>query len=231
MRVLSLVPVTTPDIAGGRRLYGLDDLSDEDCLNVMRHQCRESSTAGDEALGPHLRRISGMAWAVLDDDRPSIAALSARTRDDEPALLAAVLEALAGSDRFVVGSRACLDLIRVRALLHGVPGPVVAEGWPAGEVVDLAGILSGVDLRDFIALAGLPGVGDGLDAQARAEVEALGQLLLERRLALLEGRSTAAEHRRCCRGLNAWLAADDRPHLRAYAREWTGREFVGGQHG
>ncbi len=227
MRVLSLRSLTVPDVEGGRRLYGLDDLSDEDCLNVMRHQCRESAHPGDEALGPHLRRISGMAWAVLDEDeRPSLTALSAGTRQDEPALLAAVFEAVDGIDRLVVRSQRCLDLVRVRALLHGIPGP--GAGWPAGEVVDLAGPLGGVPYREFMSLAGLPGVGDGLDAVAWAEVEAIGQLLVERRLALLEGRSTAAGHARLGRAFRSWLAADDRPHLRALAGAWPGDGPEGG---
>ena len=231
MRVLSLVPVTVPDIAGGRRLYGLDGLSDEDCLNVMRHQCRGSATAGDGALGPHLRRLSGVAWSLFDGERISVGAVSAGTRDEEPGLLSTLLGLLAGCDRLVVGSRDCLDLVRVRALLHGVPGPTVAEDWPVGEVVDLTGILSGVEQRDFLVLAGLPGIDDGLDARVRAEVEALGQSLLERRLALLEGRWTVAEQRRCLQTLNASLVDEARPHLRAFVQKWADRDSGAGRHG
>ncbi len=190
MRILSLVVDAAPDVETGRRLYDLDGLSDEDCLNVMSHRRRQTHGGEDGPLPWHLRRVVGLTWAVLDGDGLAVESIPPERGRSEVSLLSGLFERLVSVERLVVCTqrRPGLDLLRGRALVRAVAAPA----WPPCDCLDLSGPLGDVPCDEAAFAMGLPAIGAG----PGPEREALCQLAIERRIALLEGRTTVAEHRR-----------------------------------
>src|SRR5215469_4809860 len=67
MNVLAFDIETIPDLEGGRRLYGLEGLSDEDVGRAML-QKRRQETGGSEFLPLHLHRVAAISITMRNQD-------------------------------------------------------------------------------------------------------------------------------------------------------------------
>ena len=61
---------TIPDVASGRRLYGLRDLDDKEVANVMFNKRRQET--GGEFLRLHLHRIVAISVVLRSRDKLSV---------------------------------------------------------------------------------------------------------------------------------------------------------------
>ncbi|MCA1852237.1 MAG: 3'-5' exonuclease, partial [Beggiatoa sp.] len=69
MNVLVFDIETVPDVDGGRRLYGLGDLGDDEVAHVM-HAKRCQETGGkNEFLRHHLQRVVAISLVLRTDSR------------------------------------------------------------------------------------------------------------------------------------------------------------------
>jgi 3'-5' exonuclease len=122
---------TIPDVASGRRLYGLDGLSDADIASIMFHK-RRQETGEHEFLRLHLHRIVAISAVLRSGD--AIKAWSLGEPDADEAEL--VRRFYDGIDRFTPdlvswnGSGFDLPVLHYRALLHGIAAP---RYWDTGD--------------------------------------------------------------------------------------------------
>jgi predicted PolB exonuclease-like 3'-5' exonuclease len=120
---------TIPDVASGRCLYDLGDLSDEDAGKAML-SLRQQQT-GTEFLPLHLQRICAISVVLRHADRVKVWSLG-EPQAGEPELVRRFFD---GIDRFspaLVSWNGCgfdLPVLHYRALLHGVPAP---RYWDTG---------------------------------------------------------------------------------------------------
>ncbi|MGH8397567.1 MAG: 3'-5' exonuclease [Gammaproteobacteria bacterium] len=178
MNILAFDIETIPDVEAGRRLYGLQGLSDEDTARAMFQQ-RRQETGGSEFLPLHLHRVAAIAIALRSGDDFKLWSLGA-PEAGEAELIARFYE---GLDKFTPdlvswnGGGFDLPVLNYRALCHGIAAP---RYWETGETetsfrynnylsrfhwrhIDLMDVLAGFQLRaaaplDEIAqLCGLPG--------------------------------------------------------------------------
>lgn len=168
---------TVPDVAAGRRMNALEDLSDAHVAEIMFQKQRQAS--GSEFLRHHLHRIVAISVALRSGDRFKIWSLG--TEDStERELIERFFD---GVDRYSPtlvswnGGGFDLPVIHYRSLLHGVPAP---RYWETGDDdtsfrwnnylnrfharhTDLMDVLSGYQMRavapldEIATLLGLPG--------------------------------------------------------------------------
>ncbi|HXH04383.1 MAG TPA: 3'-5' exonuclease [Candidatus Competibacteraceae bacterium] len=177
MNVLVFDIETVPDVASGRRLYGLSGLDDAQVAEIMFHKRRQE--AGHEFLRPHLQRIVTIAVAMRRGESFKLAALG-EPGADEAELVRQFFQILDKSTPTLVswnGGGFDLPVLHYRALLHGIQAP---RYWETGEEdpafrynnylsrfhwrhVDLMDVLSGYQARavapldEIATLLGLPG--------------------------------------------------------------------------
>jgi predicted PolB exonuclease-like 3'-5' exonuclease len=131
MSVLVFDIETVPDVDGGRRLYGLEGLGDEDTAKVM-FQKRRQETGGSEFLRLHLQRIVAISAVLRTADRFRVWSLG-EIEAGEKELLERFFD---GIERFTPtlvswnGSGFDLPVIHYRSLLHGVAG---IRYWETGD--------------------------------------------------------------------------------------------------
>ncbi|RMD77869.1 MAG: 3'-5' exonuclease [Gammaproteobacteria bacterium] len=169
---------TVPDVEGGRRLHGLEGLSDREVANVLQH-LRRQETGESEFLRLHLHRIVAISVALRHGDQLRLWSLGDAAAPEREL----IQRFFDGLERYVPvlvswnGSGFDLPVLHYRALLHGVTAP---RYWDVGELdrefrwnnylaryhwrhIDLMEVLSGYQARaaaplDQIAtLLGLPG--------------------------------------------------------------------------
>lgn len=122
---------TVPDVASGRRLYELEDLSDEDVAKAMFH-LRRQETGGSEFLRLHLHQVVAISAVLRSGDKVKVWSLGDED-SDEPELIRRFFD---GIDRFVPtlvswnGSGFDLPVLHYRALLHGISAP---RYWDTGD--------------------------------------------------------------------------------------------------
>ncbi|MCC7412202.1 MAG: 3'-5' exonuclease [Gammaproteobacteria bacterium] len=179
MNVLVFDIETVPDVAAGRRLYELDDLTDAEVANVMFCRRQQETEGRSEFLRHHLHRVVAIAVALRRDDALRVWSLG-DVDADEPELLRRFFE---GLERFAPtlvswnGGGFDLPVLHYRALLHGVAAP---RYWETGDEdqsfrwnnylsryhqrhTDLMDVLAGyqprasASLHDVATLLGLPG--------------------------------------------------------------------------
>jgi len=115
---------TVPDVASGRRLYGIDDLDDNNVGKVMFHK-RASETGGSEFLRHHLHRIVAISVVLSTPDRLKVWSLGDAGAPEEE-LLQRFFD---GVERYTPtlvswnGSGFDLPVIHYRSLLHGIAAP------------------------------------------------------------------------------------------------------------
>lgn len=168
---------TVPDVEGGRRVYGLHELSDSEVAQAM-FQLRMAKT-GNDFLAHHLHRIVAISIVFRKDDQFRVWSLG-DPDSDEPELLRRFFD---GLERFTPtlvswnGGGFDLPVIHYRSLRHGIQAPTY---WNIGDQqrefrfnnylnrfhwlhTDLMDVLSGYQARalapldEISTLLGLPG--------------------------------------------------------------------------
>lgn len=177
MNVLVFDIETVPDVANGRRLFGLDGLSDQEVAQAMFHLRRQEN--GTEFLRHPLHRIVAISAVLRRGDSLKVWSLG-EPESPERELIQRFFD---GLDRFTPtlvswnGGGFDLPVLHYRALLHGVQAP---RYWETGEEdaafrwnnylgryhyrhTDLMDVLSGYQSRaaapldEVAALLGFPG--------------------------------------------------------------------------
>ncbi|HEB99010.1 MAG TPA: 3'-5' exonuclease [Thiotrichales bacterium] len=121
---------TIPDVEGGRRLYGLDGLSDEDVAKAMFHLRQQES--GTDFLKLHLHRVVAISAVFRSRDNVRVWSLGDPDSDEKEL----VQRFFDGIDRFTPtlvswnGSGFDLPVLHYRALLHGIQAP---RYWESGD--------------------------------------------------------------------------------------------------
>ena len=120
---------TVPDVASGRRLHGLDGLSDADVYKAMAF--KQLQKTGSEFMPLHLQRVVAIS-ALRTGDEFRVWSLG-DAGDDEAALIRRFFD---GLDRYVPdlvswnGSGFDLPVLHYRALKHGISS---SRYWDTGD--------------------------------------------------------------------------------------------------
>ena len=123
---------TVPDVAGARRLWDLENLSDEDVAKVMVAKRQQETGGQSEFLRHHLQRVCSIAAVFRHDDKLSVWSLG-EEESSEADLLQRFFD---GLDRFSPtlvswnGGGFDLPVLQYRALLHGIAAP---RYWETGQ--------------------------------------------------------------------------------------------------
>lgn len=125
---------TVPDVAGGRRLYGLDGLGDREVANVMQ-QLRREESGGSEFLRLHLHRVVAISAVLRTRDRVKVWSIG----DPQAGEAELVRRFFDGIERYAPtlvswnGGGFDLPVLHYRALLHGISAP---RYWEVGEEIN-----------------------------------------------------------------------------------------------
>ncbi|NNC99086.1 MAG: 3'-5' exonuclease [Gammaproteobacteria bacterium] len=179
MNVLAFDIETIPDVAGGRKIYDLEGLSDADVATAMFNKRREK--VGNEFLATHLQKVVAISavYRNLHQDKFSIWTLGEETSSEKEI----VQNFFDGIDKHTPtlvtwnGSGFDLPVLHYRSLINGVRAP---RYWETGEDdsnfkwnnylsrfhsrhTDLMDVIAGYNNRAFApldeiaVLLGLPG--------------------------------------------------------------------------
>jgi len=206
---------TVPDAEGGRQLFGLEGLNDEDSARAM--QQLQIQRSGHERLPPHLQKIETLAVAgVVDGD------FRVHTLDQsqgEASLIADFFRRLADSHTQILTYRADeqLPILRCRALINRISGG-------QGDAFDLAECLGGQGnappLNELIQLQGLPALPKKAEATAIAQMRAVQIYLLYLRQLVLQGRIDVAALASAEHKVHQQLNAESEPYWQQFMHGW-----------
>ncbi len=121
---------TIPDVESGRRIHGLEGLSDADVAKAMFHLRRQE--AGTEFLRLHLQKVVAISAVLRSRDRVKVWSLG--EEDSSEAEL--IQRFFDGIDKFVPtlvswnGGGFDLPVLHYRALLHGISA---SRYWDSGD--------------------------------------------------------------------------------------------------
>ena len=73
---------TVPDVAGARRLWNLENLSDEDVAKVMVAKRQQESGGQSEFLRHHLQRVCAIAAVFRHEDKLTVWSLGEEESDE-----------------------------------------------------------------------------------------------------------------------------------------------------
>jgi predicted PolB exonuclease-like 3'-5' exonuclease len=178
MNVLAFDIETAPDVNSGRRLYGLEGLSDADVARVMFEK-RRQETGESDFLRHHLHQVIAISTVLRHGESVRVWSLG----DPNAGEAELIRRFFDGIERFTPtlvswnGSQFDLPVLHYRALLHGVPAP---RYWDTGGYdrdfrwnnylsryherhTDLMDVLSGYQpratapLHEIAQMLGLPG--------------------------------------------------------------------------
>lgn len=124
MNVLVFDIETIPDVATGRRLHGLDGLSDADVARVLAMKRREQ-TGDSEFLRHHLHRIVAISAVLRRADSVRVWSLGEPT-SDEAELIRRFYDGIEKYTPTLVTWNGCtfdLPVLHYRALKHGIAAP------------------------------------------------------------------------------------------------------------
>ncbi|APZ42369.1 3'-5' exonuclease [Acidihalobacter ferrooxydans] len=130
MNVMVFDIETVPDVASGRRLYDLGELSDADTAQAM-FQLRMAKTGGD-FLPHHLQRIVAISIVFRSRESVRVWSLGEETAD-EAELITRFFDGVGRYTPTLVswnGSGFDLPVLHYRALLHGIAAP---RYWEIGD--------------------------------------------------------------------------------------------------
>jgi predicted PolB exonuclease-like 3'-5' exonuclease len=122
---------TVPDLSGGRRLFGLEGLSDKDVANVMFNR-RRQETGGSEFLRLHLQQVVAISVVLRHGEQLKVWSLG----DPDAPEVDLIRRFFDGLDRYTPtlvswnGSGFDLPVLHYRALLHRISAP---RYWETGE--------------------------------------------------------------------------------------------------
>lgn len=179
MNVLAFDIETIPDLDGGRKLYGLEGLSDDDVAKAMFNIRREK--VGHEFLATHLQRVLAVSVVYRNTQQDKFAVWTLGEENSSEKEI--VQNFFDGVDKYTPtlvtwnGSGFDLPVLHYRALVNGVQAP---RYWDTGEDdnsfkwnnyisrfhnrhTDLMDVLAGYNNRafapldDIAILLGLPG--------------------------------------------------------------------------
>lgn len=121
---------TIPDVAGGRRLYDLHDLDDQQTAAAMMALRREKT--GSDFLPLHLQKIVAISAVLRQRDRVTVWSLGDLQSSEEDI----IQRFFAGIDKYtptLVSWNGCgfdLPVLHYRSLLHGISAP---RYWETGD--------------------------------------------------------------------------------------------------
>ncbi|MAP11733.1 MAG: 3'-5' exonuclease [Gammaproteobacteria bacterium] len=121
---------TIPDVAGGRRIYDLHDLSDADVAKAMMHI--RQTQAGTDFLRHHLHQIVAISVVLRSGERFKVWTLG----DEDSTEKEIICRFFDGLERFSPtlvswnGSGFDLPVLHYRSLVHGVQAP---RYWDTGR--------------------------------------------------------------------------------------------------
>lgn len=130
MNVLAFDIETVPDVATGRRLYDLGDLSDADVARALAMKRREQ-TGDSDFLRHHLHRVVAIAAVLRHGDILRVWSLG-EPNSDEAELIRRFFDGLEKYTPTLVswnGGNFDLPVLHYRALKHGVAAP---RYWDTG---------------------------------------------------------------------------------------------------
>ncbi|MGE0080011.1 MAG: 3'-5' exonuclease [Thiohalomonadaceae bacterium] len=130
MNVLVFDIETVPDVEAGRRLHGLDGLSDADVANAMFHLRRQEN--GTEFLRLHLQRVVAISAVLRRGDSLKVWSLG-EPDSPEKELIQRFFDGVERFSPTLVSWNGCgfdLPVLHYRALLHGVQAP---RYWETGD--------------------------------------------------------------------------------------------------
>ena len=131
MNVLVFDIETIPDVDAGRRLHGLDGLSDKEVADVMYH-LRRQETGGSDFLRLHMQRIVAISAVMRRQETVKVWSLGEPDAPEQEL----VQRFFDGIERFSPtlvswnGGGFDLPVLHYRALVHGV---VARRYWDAGD--------------------------------------------------------------------------------------------------
>ncbi|MCL5669166.1 MAG: 3'-5' exonuclease [Gammaproteobacteria bacterium] len=131
MNILVFDIETVPDVAGGRRLYALDGLTDKQTAEAM-FNARRQETGGSDFLRHHLQRIVAISAVLRTRDHLKVWSLG-EPDSPEPELIERFFDGIEKYTPTLVswnGGGFDLPVLHYRALLHGVAAP---KYWDTGE--------------------------------------------------------------------------------------------------
>ena len=130
MAILVFDIETIPDVASGRKLYDLDDLSDQDTAKALFALRRKKT--GHAFLPHHLQRIVAISLVMQKGDEIKVWSLGDEN-SSEAELIQRFFTGLEKHTPTLVswnGSGFDLPVLHYRALLHGIEAP---QYWEVGE--------------------------------------------------------------------------------------------------
>lgn len=130
MNVLVFDIETVPDVEAGRRLHGLDGLSDKDVARVM-FQKRREQTGDSDFLRHHLHRVVAISVVLRRADSVSVWSLG-EPNADEAEIIRRFYDGIEKYTPTLVswnGSGFDLPVLHYRALRHGLSAP---RYWETG---------------------------------------------------------------------------------------------------
>ncbi|MFL6621601.1 MAG: 3'-5' exonuclease [Sulfurifustis sp.] len=131
MNVLAFDIETIPDVVTGRRLYGLEGLSDADVARALAMKRREQ-TGDSEFLRHHLHRVVAIAAVLRHADTLRVWSLG-EPGSDEPELIRRFFDGVEKYTPTLVTWNGCtfdLPVLHYRALKHGIAAP---RYWETGS--------------------------------------------------------------------------------------------------
>ncbi len=130
MNILAFDIETIPDVATGKRLYGLDGLSDKDVAQAMFAKRREQ-TGDSEFLRHHLHRVVAISAVLRQGETLRVWSLG-EPDSDEAELVRRFYDGIERYTPTLVswnGGGFDLPVLHYRALLHGISAP---RYWETG---------------------------------------------------------------------------------------------------
>ena len=124
MNILVFDIETVPDIAGGRRLYGLDGLDDAAAAEAM-FKLRRQETGGSDFIRHSLQRVVCISAVLRSRDGVKVWSLGDES-SSESDLISRFYQGLERFNPTLVswnGSGFDLPVLHYRALLHGISAP------------------------------------------------------------------------------------------------------------
>ncbi|MEE8264059.1 MAG: 3'-5' exonuclease [Gammaproteobacteria bacterium] len=132
MNVLVFDIETVPDVATGRRLYGVNGLSDKDMAEVMFSRRRQETGGSTDFLRHYLHRIVAISVVLRTSDRLSVWSLG-EPDSPEADLVHRFFDGLDRYSPILVswnGNTFDLPVLHYRGLLHGISAP---RYWDTGD--------------------------------------------------------------------------------------------------
>ncbi len=123
---------TVPDVAGARRLWGLDDLDDDGVAAAMYAKRLQETGGNSDFLRHHLHRVVAISAVFREAERFNVWSLGDEDAD-EAEIIRRFFEGIERYSPTLVswnGSGFDLPVLHYRALLHGIAAP---RYWDTGD--------------------------------------------------------------------------------------------------